>query len=256
MKEGSRYNKKLLAFFIVFFVIIAFLAIYGAEHYNGHDETVELEQYCKVSDSNLIKDSSSTYIYYITWNGSPTGNAGSWAIYQFLKDHGDNMSGKFHTSQSMENFEYSNTPGIIFNDTKYTVNYDGKSIIVVPVYLYGENITKNTTTVSAGLHKLKNMVPSSVYQEIRIYTTEAIVDGLSISSDNISSIPHINSVTLITGPSGAYIWNGYLVNPSNFIIKNVTLSPETVLKYIQNNPSKLGVDKAVYGLKSTLKDVN
>ena len=56
MAKQDGYNKKLLAFFIAFFLVITFLTIYGAEHYNGHDITVELEQYCKVSSSDLIKN--------------------------------------------------------------------------------------------------------------------------------------------------------------------------------------------------------
>jgi hypothetical protein len=258
MKGEERYNKKLLAFFIVFFIIIAFLAIYGAQHYNGHEETIELENYCKISDSNLIKDSSNTYIYYITWDGSPTGDAGSWAIYQFLTDSGCNMSGKFSTSQSMEHFEYPNTPGIIFNNSSYTPTYNHKTVTVVPIYLYGENLT-NKTGVSAGLLALKNnkCVPASVCQEIKVYTTEAIVDGLSIPSDNISApYDHINSVTLITGPSGAYIFNGYLVNPSNFVYNNTALPPGTVLQDIKDGQSNFGVNDAVDGLESTLKDVD
>ncbi|WP_337861135.1 DUF929 family protein [Ferroplasma sp.] len=255
MEQEGKYNKKLLAFFIVFFIIIVFLAVYGAEHYDGHDESIELEQYCKISDSDLIKNSANTYIYYVAWNGSPTGNAGSWAIYQFLSENGCNMTRKFNTSQSMGNFEYNNTPGIIFNHSNYTVKYNGKTTVVVPVYLYGENLT-NKTTISAGLKTLKSDAPASVYQEIKIYTTEAIVDGLSISSDNISAFHHINSVTLITGPSGVYILNGYLVNPSNFIYNNNPLPPETVLSDIKSKQSDFGVGTAVEGLESTIKDVN
>jgi hypothetical protein len=256
MEEKGGYSKKLLAFFIAFFVVITFLAIYGAEHYNGHDETIELQQYCKVSNSDVIKGNNSTYIYYVTWGGSPTGDAGSWAIYEFLTEHGYNLSGNFTTVKSMANFEYGNTPGIIFNNTEYHVTYHGKSTIIVPVYLYGENLTSNTPAQS-GLQALKTKVPEPVYRVVKEYTTEAIVGGLSIPSDNISSISHINSVTLITGPAGAYIWNGYLVNPGNFIIKdNHTLGPSVVLKHLNTNTNSFGISKAVEGLDTTIKSVD
>ena len=256
MAKQDGYNKKLLAFFIAFFLVITFLTIYGAEHYNGHDITVELEQYCKVSSSDLIKNNSNTYVYYVTWNGSPAGNAGSWAIYTFLKENGYNMTNHFNTSESMKNFEYNNTPGLIFNNSMYSVTYHGAKTVIVPVYLYGENLT-NGTTVSSGLKVLKTEVPEPIYQEIKIYTTEAIVGGLSIPSDNISSMPHINSVTLITGPTGAYIWNGYLINPTNFISNNRTLSPTTVLKDINNSSSpSFGINSAVQGLETTIKDID
>jgi len=255
MAKQNGYNKKLLAFFIAFFLVITFLAIYGSEHYNGHDITVELEQYCKVSSSDLIKNNSNTYVYYITWNGSPAGNAGSWAIYTFLKDNGYNMTNHFNMSESMKNFEYNNTPGLIFNNSRYSVTYHGANTIIVPVYLYGENLT-NGTTVSSGLKVLKTEVPEPIYQEIKIYTTEAIAGGLSIPSDNISGIHHINSVTLITGPAGAYIWNGYLINPPNFISQNRTLSPTEVLTDLHGSPLPFGINSAVGGLKTTIKDVN
>ncbi len=251
MSQKEHYNKKLLAFFIAFFIVITFLAVYGAEHYNGHDETVELEQYCKISDNDLVKDNTSTCLYYITWDGSPTGNAGSWALYEFLNDHGYNMdkNGYVKTSQSMDKFEYNSTPGVIFNNSTYTVDYSGHTTIIKPIYIYGENLTNNTT-IAAGLQKLKGDVPSGVYNEVKIYTTEAIVDGLSIPSDNISQYHHINSVTLINGPAGAYIFNGYLINPTNFEHE----TPHQVITDLRDNPSYKPVGDAVKGLETYIKD--
>ncbi len=248
MSDEGKYNRKLLAFFIVFFVVIASLAIYGAEHYNAHDETVELEKYCKVSDNDLIKDNSSTYVYYITWNGSPTGDAGSWAVYDFLHSNGFDMPGHFKECYSMSDYEYNSTPGIIFNSSSYSVQYDNRNTIVVPVYLYGENIT-NKTTIAAGLKVLKADVPASIYNEVKTYTTEAVVGGLSISSDNISAIHHINSVTLITGPTGAYLLNGYLVDPADF---HAQTKPGTVLNDKTNDT---GITEGMEGLETAIKDV-
>jgi len=253
MDEKEGYNKKLLVFFVVFFVVIAFLAIYGAEHYNGHDETIELENYCKISDSNLINGNHNTYVYYITWNGSPVGDAGSWAIYKFLESNGINMTGSFKESKSMNGYEYtSSIPGLIFTQNHYNVTYNNMKTIIIPIYLYGENLT-DKTNVTAGLQTLKGEVPASIYNEIKIYTTEAIIDGQSISSDNFTNISHINSVTLITGPSGAYILNGYIVNPGDFINNNTTLPPGTVLKDINNKNS--GITDGMEGLETTIKDV-
>lgn len=251
MTDEKKNNRKLLAFFIVFFVVIAFLAIYGAEHYDAHDETIELEEYCKVSDSDLIKDNTSTFVYYITWGGSPTGDAGSWVLYDFLHSNGFNMNGTFNETQSMSGYQYNNTPGLIFNTSyTYSVTYDHRNTIVVPVYLYGDNLNNNTTP-AAGLKALKADVPPSVYSVVKGYTTEAIVDGLSISSDNISSISHINSVTLITGPSGAYLFNGYIVNPTDY--GNAT--PEKVLKDVNQNIHDNPINTSIEGLETYIKDV-
>ena len=253
MTQKAYYNKKLLAFFVAFFIVITFLAIYGAEHYDGHDETVELEQYCKISDNDLVKGNTSICVYFITWDGSPTGDAGSWALYEFLNNHGYNMSENeyIHTSESMANFEYNDTPGVIFNNSTYIVNYAGHRVIIKPVYLYGQNLSKKTT-IASGLKKLKDSVPSGVYNDVKIYTTEAIVDGLSIPSDNISAYHHINSITLINGPAGAYIFNGYLINPSNF--GNST--PDKVIMYIQENPSYDAVRTSVKALETYIKDAS
>lgn len=253
MSQKEYYNKKLLAFFVAFFIVITFLAIYGAEHYNGHDETIELEQYCKISDNDLVKDNNSTCVYFITWYGSPTGDASSWALYEFLNDNGYNLDKNdyVHTSESMVNFEYNNTPGVIFNNSTYTVDYSGHTTIIKPVYLYGGNLS-NKTTIAAGLQKLKFSVPKGVYNEVKIYTTEAIVDGLSISSDNMSRYSHINSVTLINGPAGAYIFNGYLINPSIFD----NTPPDKVVTYLQNNNSYDAVKTPVEGLETHIKDVS
>lgn len=254
MGTEEKYNKKLLAFFIVFFIIIAFLGVYGAEHYNAHDETVELEKYCKISGSDLIKDNSSTYVYYITWAGSPTGDAGSWAVYDFMHSNKYTVSqnaSQLNLSQSMSNYEYNNTPGIIFNGSEnYSGHYAKINTIVVPVYLYGQNLT-NKTTISAGLKALKADVPASIYNEVKAYTTEAIVDGLSIPSDNISAIPHINSVTLITGPAGAYILNGYIVDPTDF---SPGTTPSAVLNDVNNNRNDPGIKTGMEGLESIIGD--
>jgi hypothetical protein len=257
MGTEEKYNKKLLAFFIVFFIIIAFLGVYGAEHYNAHDETVELEQYCKISGSDLIKDNSSTYVYYITWAGSPTGDAGSWAVYDFMHHNNYDISqnsSQLNLSQSMSNYEYNNTPGIVFNGTEnYSGHYGKIYTIVVPVYLYGENLTSNTT-ISSGLTALKADVPASIYNEVKAYTTEAIVDGLSIPSDNISAIPHINSVTLITGPAGTYILNGYIVDPSDFLSGTTPMTPATVLNDVNDNKNDGGIKTGMEGLQSIIGD--
>ena len=259
MAKERNISYKLLAFFIIFFVIIAFLGIYGAYHYNPSYETIELEQYCKVSTSDLIKNNSNDHIYFVSWDGSPFGDASSWAIYSLLNEsHVSHI--KYNCTESSEKFQYNNTPGLILYNNTYNFTYNTHKVTLQTIYLYGENLSNNSHEIKLGLNELKNMVPESIYNEIEIYTTEAIVDGTSNTSANISSIPHINTVTLITGKTGAYLLNGYLLSPSDFEKSNKPLAPEVVMENINGISNRYpsitsAVKTSREGIESTLKDV-
>ncbi len=261
MAKERNIDYKLLTFFIIFLIIVAFLGIYGAYHYNPSDENIELEQYCQISTSNLIKNNNSDHIYFVSWGGSPFGDASSWVIYSFLKESGVNNI-KYNYTESMNNFQYNNTPGLMLYNSTYNFTYNGHAVTLSTIYLYGENISNNSHEIKLGLNELKNRVPKNVYNEIKLYTTEAIVDGISspVTSANISSIPHINTVTLITGKGGAYLFNGYLLNPSNLLNKSKPLTPETVMENINGTSDKYpsiesSVKGPIGGIESTLNSV-
>ena len=261
MAKERNIDYKLLTFFIIFLIIVAFLGIYGAYHYNPSDENIELENYCKISTSDLIKNNSNDHIYFVSWGGSPFGDASSWAIYSFLNEyHVENIT--YDYTESMNNFQYSNTPGLMLYNSTYNFIYNSHRGTLSAIYLYGKNISNNSHEIELGLNELKNKVPGNVYNEIKIYTTEAIVDGISkpVTSANISNIPHINTVTLITGKGGTYLFNGYLLNPSNLINGSKPLTPETVMANINRTSDKYtsiesSVKTAIEGINSTLNKV-
>ncbi len=253
MAKERNIDYKLLTFFIIFLIIVAFLGIYGAYHYNPSDENIELEQYCQISTSNLIKNNSNEHIYFVSWGGSPFGAASSWAIYSFLNEWGVHNI-KYNYTESMNNFQYNNTPGLMLYNSTYNFTYNSHAVTLSTIYLYGKNISNNSQEIKLGLNELKNMVPKDVYNEIKIYTTEAIVDGTSNTSANMSSIPHINTVTLITGKDGAYLFNGYLLYPGNSGLVNNSkpLTPEVVMG---NITSIGGIKTSIGGIETTLNKV-
>ncbi len=243
--DKPKISWKLLAFFIAFFVIVVAAAIEYDIHFNPSEENIEMEKYCRVSSSNLANNGN--YIYFITWNGSPFGNSNSWAFYYMLEQYNSSaIKGNYTYSTSMQNYQYNSTPGIIFNNSEYNFTVNNHLIHFIPVYLYGENITNNTNEIKSGLSKLKNNpnISSEVYNNIKIYTTEALISGTNYSSANFSNIPHINTVSLITGQNGAYIFNGYIINPSTFYNKPTYLSPDSVMKKLTVTPPN-AIEKSI-----------
>lgn len=234
MEDGSDKPKiswKLLAFFIAFFVIVVAASIEYDLHFNPSEENLEMETYCKVSTSNLANNGN--YIYFITWNGSPFGDASSWAFYHMLKHFNQSAIRSNYTySTSMQGYQFNSTPGIIFNNSEYNFTVNSQPVHFIPIYLYGNNLTNNTNEIKSGLSKLKNnpYISSKVYNDIKIYTTEVLISGGDYSSANFSNISHINTVSLITGKNGAYIFNGYIISPNAFSNNsNGYLSPENIM---------------------------
>ncbi len=252
MAKKNSISYKMLAFFIAFFIVIAVLAVYGAENFNGHDESIEGQQYCKISTSDLVKNNSNSYIYLITWDGSPFGDSSSWVIYNFLNSSGYAFTNaSYNLTYSMHSYEYNSTPGIIFSHNM-TVTYDNEKTTVVPIYLYGENITGNNL-LSKGLSILQKKAPENIYREVKIYTTEAILDGTNQPSDNLTNITHVNTVIITDGHAGAYMYNGYILDPTmlNYTHGNTVKSINSDLSTNHSH----SLNSALDGLDETLKDV-
>ncbi len=228
----ANINYKLLALFIAVLVIITFFAVDYDLYHASHPECIEINNYCKLSDHDLLKNGSNA-IYFITWCKSPIGAANSWALYTLLNDHAAVSNISFFKSTSL--LQWPDTPGIIFN-ANYTFKYDKIKVNFYPVYIY-KDISNNSNYIKIGLQKLKSIVPSSIYNAVKTYTTEVLISGTHYTSANFSNIPHINTVIIITGKYGSYIYNGYLIDPDDFIndTSHSTYSPEYVFNLTKSN---------------------
>ncbi|AAT43888.1 DUF929 domain-containing protein [Picrophilus oshimae] len=229
----ANINYKLLVLFIAVFVVIAFFAVDYDLYHASKPECIEINNYCKVSDNDLLKNGSNA-IYFITWDKSPIGAADSWAMYELLLRHGININNPyFDNSTSL--LQWPGTPALIFN-SNYTFTYDKIKVEFYPEYIYND-ISNNSNCISSGLNRLKSMVPESIYNVVKTYTTDVLISGTHYTSANFSAIPHINTVIIITGKYGSYIYNGYIIDPDDFInsTSHSTYSPEYVFNLTRNN---------------------
>jgi len=242
--DKPKINRKMLVFFIVFLIVIVALSIDFDLHYNPTEENIKIDNYCQISTKNLV-GGGSINVYFITWNGSPNGASSSWAYYSLI---GSTKNYTYVNSSS--SYIYNNTPGVIFTNSEYNFTLNGRMIHFIPIYLYKENLT-GQNLINEGLNEIKAKVPSNVYNDIKIYTTEVLISGTDSTSANLSAgngIPaHINTVSIITGPGGAYIFNGALISPR-------ALSNETPEKVMQNIKDPT-ITQAVAGLKNYIEKV-
>lgn len=210
----------------------------------------------QISNSNF---GNNVHIYYISWYGCPFGATDSWAFYLALNQYlGTNLSShgwvKLHHSVSRD--VYSNTPGLIFSNFSY------KNVIFTATYVYNQTMTgypNNTTMpgfsnklVSIGLNEINASVPSSIASLEYKYLYVLPVKGYSVGSFLHFKLPHVNTNIIITGSTGAWLFNGPIYNPN--ILRSNSSTPYSPT-YVINNPSIIP-SSAVSSVLSAIKQMS
>ena len=187
--------------------------------------------------------SSSSYgsnitIYYFSWIGCPLGATDSWAFYMAISSYLGNSSTinqhiSLHTSNAAD--VYPNTPGLIFSA------FHDANVVFDPIYVYNQTMTgtinnqpiSTSQLVGAGMYEINASVPANVAQLEYHYMIQVPIQGTTASSFFHFQVPHVNTNIIITGPHGAWIFNGALYNPSVL----AGLSPS----YVYSHLSSIGI---------------
>ena len=186
----------------------------------------------QISSSNY---GSNITIYYFSWLGCPLGATDSWAFYEAVSSYLGNSNTinqhiSLHTSSAAD--VYPNTPGLIFSA------FHDANIVFDPIYVYNQTMTGTinnqpiTTSqlVGAGIYEINASVPADVAQLEYHYMIQVPIQGTTSSSFFHFQVPHVNTNIIITGPHGAWIFNGALYNPS--ILSG--LSPSYVYSHLNS----------------------
>ena len=210
----------------------------------------------KISNSNF---GSNVHIYYFSWYGCPFGAADSWPFYIALNQYlNTNLSahGWVALHESLSGDVYGNTPGLIFNQS-----FSYKNVVFTPVYVYNQTMTgyasnntpiKNTSLVSVGLNEINKSVPASVSSLEYKYLYVLPVTGYQVSSFLHFNLTHVNTNIIITGPNGAWLFNGPIYNPSILRQNSTTaFKPTHVINNLRIIPSS-----AVSSVLSAIKQVS
>jgi len=189
----------------------------------------------QISNSNF---GNNVHIYYISWYGCPLGATDSWAFFLALNSYlATNLSSHGWTSlhTSLNGDIYGNTPGLLFSSFSY------KNVVFTPVYVYNQTMTgtvHNVTIpsdklVSEGLSEINSSVPSSVSSLEYKYLYQLPIAGKSLPSFLQFRLPHVNTNIIITGPNGAWLFNGALYNPSTLRYNSSTpYTPQYVMSHL------------------------
>ena len=207
----------------------------------------------QISNSNF---GSNVHIYYISWYGCPFGATDSWPFYialnQFLNT---NLSahGWVITHESLNGDVDPNTPGLLFTSFSY------KSVVFTPVYVYNQTMTGTPSNgsisgglVSGGLKEINASVPASIASLEYKYLYVLPLSGYSTSSFLHFKLPHVNTNIIITGPNGAWLFNGPIYNPSILRQNSTTAFSPT---YVMNNLSTIP-SHAVSSVLSAIKQIS
>ncbi len=207
----------------------------------------------QISDSSF---GSNIHIYYISWYGCPFGATDSWAFFLALNSYlGTNLSNHgwttLHTSVAGD--VYGSTPGLLFSGFSY------KNVVFQPVYVYNQTMKGTTSNVSIspshlvskGLSEINNTIPAVSSLEYK-YLYQLPIYGKTVSSFLQFSTPHVNTNIIITGPNGAWLFNGPIYNSST--LRKISSSTPYTPQYVMDH-QKIIDTTAVNSVLNAIKAV-
>ena len=171
--------------------------------------------------------SNSVNIYFVTWVGCPYGAGNSWELYNYLNGFSSiSSSVSGHYSSPYEE-KISNIPGLLFTNSPISVKgVSGITINLDTYYMYNEymsqgynapyvNIT-SSNAISVALSELQaDNLPVPIFNIVKAFTTVVDVTGSDKPSAYAGGEPHINTITIFTGPKGTYLINGGMIYPAS-----------------------------------------
>ena len=243
---------KVVAVVIVVIVIIAVFAFNlvhlptsnGAYQLPANIPFSDFGTYYKVNSTDYAP-SNSVNIYFVTWVGCPYGAGDSWELYNYLNGFSSiksSVSG--HFSDPNEG-ALASVPGLLFTNSPISVKgVNGININLDSYYMYNEymtqgynapyvNITSGTSTnaISVALSELQaDNLPSQIFNIVKDFTTVVEATGYTKASAYLGNPPHINTITIFTGPKGTYLVNGGMINPQpleQYTYETLLSNPDT-----------------------------
>ncbi|MGP6220682.1 DUF929 family protein [Caldiplasma sukawensis] len=197
--------------------------------------------FLKVSDNNYAP-SGQMNIYFISWIGCPIGASLSWGLYGAMADYNSSISNIVYSHLSDPNEgSLANIPGLIFTNSA-TMNINGMHASFQPIYMYNETLFGEEGSdyslqngngialapdqvVNYGLSVVQSQVPTPIFTIFKNYELKYKIVNLGSgdnTSANLTSVQHLTTMLIITGPSGTFILNGPLINPTS--LKSYSLS--------------------------------
>ena len=209
-KKQFRKNRQFIFSVVAAVVIVVIVVLAITNPFFSPPSRIFPEKYYKISDHDLLSNGS-TGIYFISWYGCPIGATDSWALYYVMNSTSDIYSHvEYHQAYNQD--IYSNAtgtvgqPGLLFNGN-FSFQYNGKTVTIYPLYMYNQTMTGtvhngtiNGSLTSYGLSLINSTYPASIAKMFNKYASYITYDH------------HLETTFIITGPHGAYIFNGFMYN--------------------------------------------
>ncbi|MGP6294136.1 DUF929 family protein [Caldiplasma sukawensis] len=224
---------------ILIVAVISFSGIINIPIFSGSEsftppDYAEWGTFLKVSDNNY-SPSGQMNIYFISWIGCPIGASLSWGLYGAMADYNSSISNIVYSHLSDPNEgSLANIPGVIFTSSA-TMNINGMHASFKPIYMYNETLFGEEGSdyslqngngialapdqvVSYGLSVVQSQVPTPIFTIFKNYELKYKIvnlDNGTKTSANMTGTQHLTTMLIITGPSGTFILNGPLINPTD-----------------------------------------
>ncbi len=168
--------------------------------------------------------SHSYSIYFISWIGCPYGASLSWGLYGSIKPYYSSVQNDVYGHKSSPNEGgLANIPGLIFN-TGFSFVAKGYNYTFSPLYLYNEYLNRSYPAcvpiqpdnyVSVGYSEINSSgFPTGITSLAYKYTAVVPLTSTGKPSAYSAPVPHVNTVLIISGPSGTWFLNTFYIDPT------------------------------------------
>ena len=180
--------------------------------------------FVKISTTDYAK-SNAYSIYFVSWIGCPIGASESWGFYGLFSNYMSFTSSQYysHTSDPNEG-SVSSIPGLIFT-SGLSFQAKGNQYSFSAYYMYNESLDGtnpgNTPIATADLVSHGESVingsamPPAISQFAYKYTHDIPVEPKGIPSAFLGTPAHVNTVIIVSGPSGTFLLNGAAFPPAD-----------------------------------------
>ncbi len=162
-------------------------------------------------------------IYFISWIGCPIGASVSWGIYGSIKAYYSSVQNDVYGHYSSpDEGSLANIPGLIFT-TGFSFSAKGYNYTFSPFYMYNETMTgtypsntpiPSSQLVSTGESEINASGLPSAITSLAYKYTAVVPTNQGKPSAYLGNPAHVNTVLIITGPSGTWMLNGPYFDPT------------------------------------------
>jgi hypothetical protein len=177
-------------------------------------------------------------IYFISWIGCPIGASLSWGIYGSINAYYSSVQNDVYGHYSSpDEGSLANIPGLIFT-TGFSFSAKGYNYTFSPFYMYNETMTgtypsntpiPSSQLVSTGESEINASGLPSAITSLAYKYTAVVLTNQGKPSAYLGNPAHVNTVLIITGPSGTWMLNGPYFDPTYLLSNTYTY------QYLQSN---------------------